>query len=68
VGQQREAGSELSDNNFVTKLNWRLVSEKNRLRKEVIAKITGEARTGEIGGGQIFCIDHFHQTPDREWF
>ncbi|KAI3845237.1 hypothetical protein MKW92_033244 [Papaver armeniacum] len=46
-GSTGEAGSELSEDNFVAKLNWRLI-------EEVIANIIDETRTGEIGDSKIF--------------
>ncbi|KAK4418018.1 Nitrogen regulatory protein P-II [Sesamum alatum] len=50
---ERHAGSEFSEDKFVVKVKMEIVVSKDQV-EEVIEKIIGEARTGEIGDGKIF--------------
>ncbi|KAL3648140.1 Beta-galactosidase [Castilleja foliolosa] len=50
---ERQAGSEFSEDNFVSKVKMEIVVSKDQV-EEVIEKIIQEARTGEIGDGKIF--------------
>ncbi|GFP93591.1 nitrogen regulatory protein p-ii homolog [Phtheirospermum japonicum] len=50
---ERQAGSEFSEDNFVSKVKMEIVVCKDQV-EEVIEKIIQQARTGEIGDGKIF--------------
>nr|XP_010318392.2 nitrogen regulatory protein P-II homolog [Solanum lycopersicum] len=50
---ERQAGSEFSEDTFVTKVKMEIVVSKDQV-EGVLAKIIEEARTGEIGYGKIF--------------
>ncbi|ERN03272.1 hypothetical protein AMTR_s00003p00206370 [Amborella trichopoda] len=52
---ERQAGSEFSEDKFVTKVKMEIVVSKDQV-EAVIEKIIDEARTGEIGDGKIFLI------------
>ncbi|XP_010270888.1 PREDICTED: nitrogen regulatory protein P-II homolog [Nelumbo nucifera] len=52
---ERHAGSEFSEDKFVSKVKMEIVVSKEQV-EEVIDKIIEEARTGEIGDGKIFLI------------
>ncbi|OIT28847.1 PREDICTED: nitrogen regulatory protein P-II homolog [Nicotiana attenuata] len=52
---ERQAGSEFSEDKFLAKVKMEIVVRKDQV-EAVIAKITEEARTGEIGDGKIFLV------------
>ncbi|KAJ4968026.1 hypothetical protein NE237_014727 [Protea cynaroides] len=53
--KERHAGSEFSEDKFVTKVKMEIVVSKEQV-EEVIDRIIEEARTGEIGDGKIFLV------------
>ncbi|GAB2282136.1 Beta-galactosidase [Dionaea muscipula] len=52
---EREAGSEFSEDKFVSKVKMEIVVSKDQV-EAVIDMIIMEARTGEIGDGKIFVL------------
>ncbi|XP_057870865.2 nitrogen regulatory protein P-II homolog isoform X2 [Cryptomeria japonica] len=52
---ERQAGSEFSEDKFVSKVKMEIVVSKDQV-EEVIDAIIDEARTGEIGDGKIFVV------------
>ncbi|KAF5937262.1 hypothetical protein HYC85_024768 [Camellia sinensis] len=52
---ERHAGSEFSEDKFVTKVKMEIVVSKDQV-ESVIDKILREGRTGEIGDGKIFLV------------
>ncbi|KAI7990103.1 hypothetical protein LOK49_LG12G00895 [Camellia lanceoleosa] len=52
---ERHAGSEFSEDKFVTKVKMEIVVSKDQV-ESVIDKIIREGRTGEIGDGKIFLV------------
>eukprot|EP00252_Welwitschia_mirabilis_P024218 TRINITY_DN70_c0_g1_i1.p1 TRINITY_DN70_c0_g1~~TRINITY_DN70_c0_g1_i1.p1 ORF type:complete len:229 (+),score=42.46 TRINITY_DN70_c0_g1_i1:374-1060(+) len=52
---ERQAGSEFSEDNFVSKVKMEIVVSKDQV-ESVINTVIEEARTGEIGDGKIFVI------------
>ncbi|XP_042518180.1 nitrogen regulatory protein P-II homolog [Macadamia integrifolia] len=52
---ERHAGSEFSEDKFVSKVKMEIVVSKEQV-EEVIDRIIEEARTGEIGDGKIFLM------------
>jgi len=52
---ERQAGSEFSKDNFVSKVKMEIVVSKDQV-EAVIDAIIDEARTGEIGDGKIFVV------------
>uniref|UniRef100_A0A0C9S2A7 TSA: Wollemia nobilis Ref_Wollemi_Transcript_20435_946 transcribed RNA sequence n=1 Tax=Wollemia nobilis TaxID=56998 RepID=A0A0C9S2A7_9CONI len=52
---ERQAGSEFSEDNFVSKVKMEIVVSKDQVAT-VIDAIIDEARTGEIGDGKIFVL------------
>lgn len=52
---ERQAGSEFSKDNFVSKVKMEIVVSKDQV-EAVIDTIIDEARTGEIGDGKIFVV------------
>lgn len=52
---ERQAGSEFSKDNFVSKVKMEIVVSKDQV-ESVIDTIIDEARTGEIGDGKIFVV------------
>ncbi|EFJ33869.1 hypothetical protein SELMODRAFT_82661, partial [Selaginella moellendorffii] len=52
---ERHAGSEFSEDKFVTKIKMEIVVSADQVEL-VIDTVLEEARTGEIGDGKIFVI------------
>jgi len=52
---ERQAGSEFSEDSFVSKIKMEIVVSKDQV-EAVIDTIIDEARTGEIGDGKIFVV------------
>ncbi|KAH9614989.1 hypothetical protein KSS87_018361 [Heliosperma pusillum] len=52
---ERHAGSEFSEDSFVSKVKMEIVVSKDQV-ESVIDLIIEEARTGEIGDGKIFVL------------
>ncbi|GAB2234513.1 hypothetical protein Droror1_Dr00003768 [Drosera rotundifolia] len=52
---ERQAGSEFSEDKFVSKVKMEIVVSKDQVEAVIDAVIT-EARTGEIGDGKIFVL------------
>ncbi|KAL9273847.1 Nitrogen regulatory protein P-II-like protein [Drosera capensis] len=52
---ERQAGSEFSEDKFVSKVKMEIVVSKDQV-EAVIDSVITEARTGEIGDGKIFVL------------
>ncbi|KAJ7546378.1 hypothetical protein O6H91_08G037800 [Diphasiastrum complanatum] len=53
--RERQAGSEFTEDSFVTKVKLEIVVSKDQV-EVVIETIIDQARTGEIGDGKIFVV------------